>query len=469
MIEKIFWRAFTRDALPLALFGFPEPISFSSRELLDPSNVPADCVAVAYRTSPIRNSYSPPALLVLDDSTAAELFSWLNVYEPQTSPLSQFARIIGSSDFQLLYRPQLTIVEENRRSDRWASLALGEILAEGDAGTDLNAIPISRAGSCLATAMGRAAMIYPAHSASSLCGNRLSMLEGDPRFSKRRVSVQELSLGWEIIGGARESVGSAADAANQVVEGVALYSRNTLNVTKSVADLSDYPGLHSDSVEERVVTFNRMVSEVLHSSADPKSKYVLSALLGAAAFLVGRGTSHAFLLHKYGKQFPSSYAWFGAVAALAGPATWDAHWSKSTKLIERGIRMSFDWADPPTVDLCWSEFAWMADSFHGGAEAFSAMPRLSPKELSIEIIPGVACQFRLTSTPARNAAAETPSGAHSLDPELQSILLQLTSLGAKARGFVDSFPKSSAPMQQPLDLSEEAPYKNARPKKGKRL
>jgi hypothetical protein len=130
--------------------------------------------------------------------------------------------------------------------------------------------------------------------------------------------------------------------------------------------------------------------------------------------------------------------------------------------------MRFEWADPPAVDLCWSEFAWMADSLNGGAEIFSEMPKISPRVLSIEIVPGVSCQLRLASTTAGNSEVEPQQSSHAVDPELQHILLQITNLATKARSYIGSPSRSSLPIQQSLDLPGEAVYKNARPKKGKR-
>lgn len=466
MKQTVYWRGFTRDALPSALFGLTQR-SQSERALIDPLNVPADYIAVGYKDEPLFNGYAPPSLLLIDHKMAVEIFSWLNVYAPQTSPLSQFARVVGRSDLEILEALDTDARVLHGRSDQWACMALGEILAQGDADVELNTIPVSRASACFSTAMGRTAMIYRSEKALRLCAQRLEQLELEARFARRPVSVDELMLGWSLLRPDSHVWTSIKEPPVYLISEVQDYCRKRFGKTSFEVSLDAYVGLFSDSVEERVVTFNRMITEHYAAPIQASSKYLASALLGVAAFLVGRGTSHVFLLRSHAKFLPSAYAWFAVVAAMAGPTSWDAHWSRLTKSIERGIRARFEWSDPPTADLCWSEFAWMANSFRGGPEIFADLPKAFPRVLSIEVVPGSSCQFRLAQSSSTNADPDTSQVQSPINKELQALLLQVAGLATKARGLLDMNYQPPAPVQQSFDLKDEPVYKNARPKKGK--
>ena len=104
------------------------------------------------------------------------------------------------------------------------------------------------------------------------------------------------------------------------------------------------------SIEQRVVAFNSLVNEVVNSRLSDVAS--IAALLGAAAFLVGRGTSHISLLRKAAKNYPGAFMWFGTFAGLTGPSTWDVKWARAVRSIDRFVGDKFDISDPSSADLC---------------------------------------------------------------------------------------------------------------------
>jgi hypothetical protein len=235
--------------------------------------------------------------------------------------------------------------------------------------------------------------------------------------------------------------------------------------------LKQYNALQSDSIEDRTIAFKKLAGEIMLNFADQPYSSYSSALLAAAAFLVGRGTTHAFMLRPLAKRLPTVFIWFGLIAALSGPRTWDANWSRATKGIERLLRSKFDWCDPPSTDLCWAEYSWLANAFDG-VEVFSELPKMLPRVLSIEVIPGAMCQLRLSSGKENgNSEGDYKKDyeAELRNEELQSTLSQFVNLALKTREMLDRQKGKRFPTQQAFALGdEERPdAKNSRSKRGK--
>jgi hypothetical protein len=186
-------------------------------------------------------------------------------------------------------------------------------------------------------------------------------------------------------------------------------------------------------------------------------------LMAAAAFLVGRGTSHEFLLRRLGKVFPAAEAWFGLIAALTGVAAWDPDWTRATKSVERHIRAGFDWTDSSGFDLSWTEFAWLASTFEG-PEAFATIPKLMPRAVAVEILPGSSCQFKLAAGGNTEAEVRTISASSERERQLKAALAQFIGLASRTRELLES---PSAPVQQSLGLDDRTSLdqRNTRSKK----
>jgi hypothetical protein len=138
-----------------------------------------------------------------------------------------------------------------------------------------------------------------------------------------------------------------------------------------------------------------------------------------------------------------------------------------TKGIERQVRTGFDWADVTGFDLCWVEYDWISKIFSGG-DVFATLPKLTHRTLSIEVIPGATCQFRLSAAAgaagdADQRSAVTPSLR---EQELQAALSQFVALASRLSPLVE---KQASPVQQSLELNGAPSVQPSTPKgkKGK--
>ena len=450
--ESIRWRLLERDNLPEALYGEtslrdPTVSTFASNDL------EAGRIAVGFVGNHLDNVYNPPSIAVVADRSASEIFSWLKTYADETSPLSQFGRVVTNKDWELFSALMKGRQVNVCREDYWASVILGEALAQGEGEGEPSTMPLSRAFGCFSTAVARTSFIYGHDMGTRKCIERLQELAADLRFVRRSVTVEELIPVWAMTTLQLSEPITAIEAVDLVVNNAWKNHYDDLLSAVSPSLLREYRGLFSDSIEERVVAFHQLSNTLMQFAAARGRESFCGVLLAAGAFLVGRSTSHEFLLRKFGRQIPSAFVWFGLLAALAGPRAWDAHWSRATKGIERQVRAKFDWTESVGVDLYWAEFIWLANSFEGNA-VFATLPKMLPKVLSIEVVPGATCQFRL----ATGGALETEVRA--TDPtarekDLQSALAQLISLAARMKPLLDS---SSAGIQQTLGLDESLSY-----------
>lgn len=453
--ESIRWRVLERESLPAALFG-QSAIQNDAALTLVPSDLSIDRVALGFADKHRYHSYNPPSITVIDDRSAAETFSWLRTFASETSPLSQFGRVVTARDWNLfsslLASRQINVCRE----DCWASVILGEALAQGDGEGEPSAMPLSRAMGCFSTAVARTSFVYGSNIGTRECIERLLKLSADPRFVRRAVSSEDLIPIWIMADTAAPESLTAIELVSWVVDTAWKNHFNDLLGVVSPSILREQHGLFSDSIEERVVAFQQISDVLLPFTSSTSRKSFCGVLLAASAFLVGRGTSHEFLLRKLGRQAPTAFVWFGLIAGFAGPRTWDTHWSRATKGIERQVRAKFDWTDSVGSDLYWAEFTWFAHNFENNA-VFATLPRMYPKVLSVEVLPGATCQLRLATVGALEVESR-PQEPNAREMDLHSALAQVVNLAAKLKPLLN-VPSHGA--QQTLSLEDGSPYKRS--------
>lgn len=472
-MNNISWKMFKPNLLSEALFGFVQPEKFGSN-YINMVSLDDNLIAVGFSGNDHELSYNPPAIIVVGNDSASEVFSWLKVYAPQTSPLSQFARVISATDWDEFENIGIYKNSKFHRGDQWASVVLGEILAQGDVDVDLNKIPLSRASACFSTAIARASIVHGHEYATRTCTDRLLKLETDKRFVRRSVSVESLVPIWSVMGAQIKDIHQIDIVTEVVIESAKRLYEHYGAATKKLQlpELKQYSALQSDSIEERIIAFRKLSSDIMLNFTDRPYSTYSSALLAAAAFLVGRGTTHAFMLRPLARRLPAVYAWFGLVAALAGPRTWDMDWSRATKGIERLLRTKFDWGEPAVTDLSWAEYSWLSKTFDGG-EVFSELPKMFQKALSIEIIPGAMCQLRLAAE-KENGNNESDSKkdfeAELHNEKLQSTLAQFVKLALNSRELLSKQGVESSETQQTLSFGglERPTAKSLRAKRSKK-
>lgn len=378
----------SRDDLPDALFSMlNSPYTPKlSIEAVEPIGLGA---ILGYPKQSSGHDYSSPYLIILPPVKTFELFAWLKTYAPETFPLSQFGRVVSRADFDSVKKTADQGKFFWSRPDRWPSVILGEMLAQSDGDISVASIPLSRATATYSFSVARASIAHKDDFVTQECINRLESLSSDRRFVDRLIHIKSLQPIWS-----RVSIPWDDNAgAEQLLQA---YNPDNKDLFGNGPSITDYMGLLSDSAEQRVVAFRRFSKDWtirLGGSRDYNDQAELEIAL--AAFLVGRGTSHAFLLKDIVKRNPSIYVWFGLIAALCGPTSWDPAWARAAKNIEKSLKSSFSWEEISSCDISWAEYQWL-DSLDN-ERTFQELPKLLPKVLSMEIIPGVVCQFRLKS------------------------------------------------------------------------
>lgn len=457
------WRYFRQEELPEVLFGLlQEPQFFSP--YFDSAELRGGKVAVGFHDR--ERGYMPPSVLVLSEKGAAETFSWLSTYAAETFPLSQFARVVVEDDWRRFEKSAPTI-GRRAREDRWSSVVLGELLAQGEVASDLSALPLSRAAGCFSSCIARSMIVHHGRQdVTRLTVERLRSLEADARFVRRPLGIGHLVPIWALASADLEEPIPPAEAADLVVRSAwNELSKNESRAQIHPARLREADGLYSDSVEARVISFNQLAEELLGTSSDAPA-HLVPIMLAAAAFLVGRGTSHVFLLRKFDALPSSAFAWFGLMASLTGVQSWDMAWSRITKGIERQLRTRFDWSDASSSDLYWAEYAWLSKT-HSGPTTFAGIPKALSSAVSVEVVPGASCQFRLGpgSQPAgeqKRLEARARPSEH--EKHLEFLLGQFVTLASRVQQVLDP---SGKPGQRSFDLEGDR-GNSSRTKRGRR-
>jgi hypothetical protein len=368
----------------------------------------------------------PPALVVVDDDLAAEVISWIRVYDRPVFPLSQFCRVISAED--------LFLIDGNMdpgasRSDVWACVVFGEMLAQGEyADVKLSAIPLSHAASTFSHVVARTALIHGKDRPVDLCVQRLTNLEGDSSLGRKPMSTRDLQLIWGFL---------QVDLGGLVSEGELLeFIDATLRALSrggagAIAWQIHRQSLMSDSVEARVLAFNSVLNDVVRRTSSRDFSVMESGLcVAAAAFLAGRGTSHYFLLRRAGHISAVASVWFGLLAGLRGRQAWDGEWLRAVKGIEKQLRQTMNWTDPPVSDLGWLEYSWLAKNVTATA-SLSGIARQSARALAIEVLPGAVCQMRTSSSDVKSEAQTTLSSV--AENELRAALEQYLLLSERTK------------------------------------
>jgi hypothetical protein len=438
----ITWKTFDRDLVPLVLFG--ETVSLNIKDGADARlTIPQGKVAIGFSDTIHNENYTPPVLLLLNDNNPSEILAWLRVYSPDTFPVSQFTRVLTHKDWTLLTQSNSNLPDQTARTDQWSCVILGELLAQSEFHTDISTVPLARAHACFSSTVAQASSTHNSREITKTTINRLQTLESDQRFVTRPLTLADLSTIWELLESFKPNNKFAEEASVIKILDNLKSSNNEdpSNHTTDAINLIDFPDLNSNSVEARVIAFNNLLTKVYALPEKNKKSKITSATLAAAAFLVGRSTSHIFLLSRIGKEFPSSFAWFGLFAAVCGASAWDPEWARATKGIERNLRVKFDWSNPALVDLCWTEYSWLSQ-ISNSKNAISDIPKLSPRVLSIEIVPGANCQLLLagglTSSNIENKKYINNSEAKQIresqeTQELRSTIEKFIELAAKAK------------------------------------
>jgi hypothetical protein len=469
--DDIRWESFERSALPKALFGMSTGGVRGWR--VENALESGQGIALGYSREEKARAYAPPELIILEDKTAAETLSWLKTYAPETSPLSQFARVVTRSDWEQFGRERSWRAGDAAREDRWACVVVGELLAQGESDVEVSALPLSWSSSCFSTAVARSAIIHSHDEAIRACVERLLLLERDQKFTRRPVSVASLEPLWAVAASRGSETLDAPEVVDLALSGITRAADGPASLkTRMASMVGTQSEFSSDSVENRVVAFQKLTSQVTEDTGNTNPTALAQAVIAAGAFLVGRGSSHGFLLGRLPRRWSQAFAWFGLMNGLSGPQSWDGEWSRAAKGVERSLRGRFDWCGVSGADLSWPEYLWLTTTF-AGKQAFAEIPKMVPKVLSVEIAPGATCQLRLAAD-AGGSPREVGRGEHveaeRRNRELRDTLEHLADLAIRARHLLSAQDAQRSHGQGSLgfDDSEEHESNASRSRRSKR-
>lgn len=422
------WVGVDKTNLPRLLLGRRIDVSESSRGV-EPA-IHESGIAVGFQEEELLGAHGgTPSVIVFADQVMVEALSWLKAFAPETSPLSQFARVLSYSDWLVFYEGRdghylrRGLIES--QPIRWASVILGELLSQTDGTSKLGALPLAHASSCYSMAFAKARLLHESFDVADMCIRRFRSLQEERRLTRRTLSTDDLFPLWDIL---RRPIPVGLDA--NVAVDLVLNEAFSLLKPRARSDFASYvgaeSGLFSDSIEQRVKAFQMLLMRLNAEHKEPHA-LVPNLLAAAGAFLVGRSASHVFLLQRVKEKWPAALAWFALIAAIGGPELWDAEWSRAVKGIERVLRSGMDDTGVSAADLSWAEYSWLSDVFEG-PEIFADVPKMQARTLSIEIIPGVLCQFRLAGEPSN----------HQLEPE-RAMINQMGTRIRELEGIVENF------------------------------
>jgi hypothetical protein len=440
-LRNLRWFAANKAELPGLLLGRDLQLQTSSSEL--ERCLRDEGVAVAFAEYDIeRTGYARPHFVVCADRVIADTLAWMKAFAADMSPMSQFAQVISESDWRLFFQakdwsPQLDPSDVSSQTDRWASVIVGELLAQGDSSSEPKSIQLSHAALCFTSTFARAHLFHGGRECDDVCVDRMLALDDDPHFAKRHTSVRLLAPIWSLFSGRFPSKCEVFELVELfLARAFELLSFQSQNHIPSI--LGGESGLYSDSVEDRVKAFHRLLTRLNAEYADARDP-MPNVLAATGAFLVGRGTSHSFLLRRVANKWPMATVWFGLLGAFGGPSVWDVEWMRAVKGVEKVLCSGLTGPLVSSADLSWIEYMWLR-GLHEGQEVFGGFPKVSAKMLAVDVVPGVMCQLRLAGG----------NSVPQVDPE-RRMLNQMRERIRELEGAVENFVELAAQSRRILD------------------
>ncbi|HCY16913.1 MAG: hypothetical protein A2Z93_04980 [Curvibacter sp. GWA2_64_110] len=320
---------------------------------------------------------------------------WIATYAPEVFPITQAVRLLSLEDYQI----STEFVARHKELNEdfiWSSVILGEMASQGQRPSSVDKMPVSRALGCFSYPMARTSMLYGgSERATEMLRQRLSVIENDMLFSKKAISVETLQPIWSLAEGGGQRPSEIADVVHVIMS--ALDPAGPRGIISDLELLKiDVRKMSSGPIEQRVLEFeNASLKLVQEASSSKQLRSRAPMYLAAFAFWVGQGTTHISLLEDFENTFPSIYAWTGLFAGLGGPTCWDSRWMRACTAVDRMIRAPFSLTDPPAVDLGWIEYQLIRDQ-NRPTEWVKELVKLTPRALTVEVLPGASCQMRLT-------------------------------------------------------------------------
>ncbi|MBK1880984.1 hypothetical protein JIN85_01075 [Luteolibacter pohnpeiensis] len=396
------------------------------------------------------NSEERPEVLVIEDEDAEDLMAWLYAFAADFMPLSMHFQVVLASDFDAIMRTDS--FSNPIFEPVWASMILGEFMMRGRGSKVLKDFYISWIETSCSYSLLAALQVYGDNKLiyDTFIG-RLRRLKANEQLGFPELRLETLEVAWKVCI-------DLPDRAYQFErEDEFLFVQRLFHLLESSAnrqfsheflDLLYSSYFKSDSVERRLTGFDQVVRKCSDQNLSDQTE--VGFYLGAAAFLVGRGTSHLGLIDRPASSFPSAYLWFSILAGLCGKNSWDPRWFELIRRITPFLRSKRLEGDKP-ADLCWVEFSAMERSRESLSFAKDIV-RIFPSSLVLELIPNVHFQIRLARESADSERSTT--GGSPTKGSNRELILQIESLLKRLTKGLDT-QSSQIPEQPELKLITE--------------
>lgn len=399
--KKLIWISVSKEELFETIFNIKNLDRFHFKNKISDFDVRSGKILVGAMESTFLDEKHKISLLVIGDDYVKDILSWIRVYAEELFPLSQYARVILYSDYKEIISRECDSFFNKLSIEELACIAVGEALAYSDSNIELKNMALSRMSSCYTLPIARVMYNYDSNELLTVCKKRLNIITKDDRFFKRAISVEQLDDVLYFVRNYKATKNTEQDVYETIFTSIGYVFTNYSNHSnKNISTITEIKkellSMNNDSIEERVISFNRITNYFIDIQSEDFANDV-SILISAAAFLVGKSTSHLFLLNKIGKNFPIVFLWFGAMAALVENKAWDFSWLRVVKGAERLIMPTLILNDVSSADISWLEFSWMLD-VSSNSENLNDLPKMLPRTLSVEVVPGATLHIRLGSS-----------------------------------------------------------------------
>lgn len=343
-----------------------------------------------------------PPIVVVKDEAFDPTMAWLYTYMEEAMPLSIFCGLFTQRDLPLLVKPAEVYV---RAPLAWSSIIVGEILARSGTVGSLDDVSMAWVNSSFSMP---AALTYCCHPSSNDTQReflaRLASIQDNDQFGRPDFRLEGCADIWEIchlVGSLRRDSRDAVEFCTSLIYAEGQNSYAEEGGQHQLRNLLEHPGFASNSLEERLRAFDEAVIKLERIDLKDADRAFAAA---AAAYLVGRGTSHIHLLN--GKNNGLSFMWFSLLAAVGGEDAWDPKWFRLVRRIDSHLNFCYPQAlkGDSQHDLSWREFDWLMSS-RSALESIRSMVKLVPNFVTVEVIPGIPLQVRVSKGSRDHAGA----------------------------------------------------------------
>jgi len=416
MAEKFRGAYFDRESLPAALTQLRrQKLESVDWEAFVQNQPPERGGAVGSWSSTLGDPFAE--VLIVRDNDFVDTVSWLNAFFAPLSPISQWCRILRVSQASQIARRSHT-VGLNRMLGAWIGAVLAECSVQAGGIQNLKEVLGSAAASCATFAGGRASSVWGDDADLVEIASRHDELTSLLRDGIRPIKASSLVPLWSVLNGYVETksysdqkslgpfVDIFADITAQVdrLETAELIARISMQAG-NVFNLLELTSCAQGPQVERVRALDKLGQRLSDGPQSP----AIDALLGLGASFVDPGAAiSSELLRRYERQLPLAPIWQGAFAGAFLPFRVMTDQGGLGRLIAKAFLAPDDLQCRPICDISFEELVRRVTPGRSFKLDFRGM---SARILSVELMPGITCNFAQSRAEA-SSTATTRNDAH---------------------------------------------------------